>query len=193
MEALRQKGFDYQVLVDNIRKSAKETDTTKLDVKAKKRHQIIRLNYHRYMRIEKTFEVSPRLKKLIASINKPQLWMIITKESCGDSAQTIPCIHKMIKDNPNITLRFLYRDENPGIMNQFLTDGKRRIPKLIGFDEDGKELFRWGPRPEEADSIFYYLRDEERKQKEEVLEKVHQWFSKDKCRTLNEEFIRLLT
>ncbi len=192
-EDLSKKGFDYEVLVNNIRKTAEETDTTKLDEKAKKRHQIIKLNYHRYLRIEKTFQVSEQLKERIASITNPQFWLLITEESCGDSAQTIPCIHKMVRDNPNITLKFLYRNENPEIMDQFMTDGKRRIPKLIAFDETGNELFQWGPRPEEADDLFYQLRDEENRQKHEALEKVHQWFSRDQCKSLKEEFVGLLT
>ena len=192
-EVLVQKGFDYQELLNSIRRKVEETDSSKLDERSKKRFQIIRLNYHRYLRIQKILKVSEPLKKVVTAIQKPQLWLIITEESCGDSAQTIPCIYNISKLNPQITLKFLYRDENPDIMDQFLTQGKRRIPKLIAFDEEGNELFRWGPRPYEADEIFYHVRDDEGLGKDAALEKVHLWFGKDRCKAFNQEFLDLLT
>lgn len=192
-ETLVQNGFDYQELVNNIRRKVEETDSLKLDGRSKKRFQIIKLNYQRYLRIQKTFKVSDALKKIIAAINKPQLWLIITEESCGDSAQTIPCIYNISQMNPKITLRFLYRDENVEIMDRFLTNGKRRIPKLIAFDKEGNEMFQWGPRPGEADKLFYHIRDDEGRGKDAALEKVHLWFGKDRCKSFNQEFFDLLT
>jgi hypothetical protein len=180
-------------LINNIRTRIEETDQSELDDRAKKRFQIIKLNYHRYLRIQKIFKVSEALKKVVRAIEKPQLWLIITEESCGDSAQTIPCIYNISQMNPQITLKFLYRDENPEIMDQYLTDEKRRIPKLIAFDEEGNELFRWGPRPGEADKLFYQVRDDEGRGKDAALEKVHLWFSKDRCKSFNQEFVDLLS
>lgn len=192
-EVFTHKGFDYQKLLNNIHRRIEETDSSKLDEKSKKRYQIIKLNYHRYLRIQKIFKVSEQLKKVVTSLEKPQLWLIITEESCGDSAQTIPCIYNISQFNPKITLKFIYRDENLDLMDQFLTNGKRRIPKLIAFDEEGNELFRWGPRPGEADKLFYQIRDDEGRGKDAALEKVHLWFSKDRCKSFNQEFVDLLT
>jgi hypothetical protein len=39
-------------------------------------------------------------------------------------------------------------------MDVYLTNGKRGVPRLVAFSESGKELFRWGPRPQPVADIF---------------------------------------
>ncbi|PSQ76653.1 MAG: thioredoxin family protein, partial [Bacteroidetes bacterium QH_6_63_17] len=49
---------------------------------------------------------------------------------------------------------------NLDIMDQYLTDGNRSIPKLAAFSEEGNERFTWGPRPEGAAQQFRTLTDQ---------------------------------
>ena len=52
-------------------------------------------------------------------------------------------------------MRILPRDEHLDIMDQYLTGGSRSIPKLVAFaEDDGREVFRWGPRPDGARERF---------------------------------------
>lgn len=125
-------------------------------------------------------------------ITSPQIWMLITEDWCGDSAQNIPYIFKLAECNNNISLRLIPRDENPDIMDMYLTDGKSRsIPKLVAFDENGNELFQWGPRPEEAIKLVKDLK-EQGFSKEEFEKKLHLWYAKNKGKNLEEEFIEIL-
>ncbi len=53
--------------------------------------------------------------------------------------------------NENIKIRYILRDENPEVMDDYLTNGGRSIPKLVALEEDTlEEQFTWGPRPQEV-------------------------------------------
>ena len=151
----------------------------------------LQLNLQRSQRIEKTYEVSERLRTLLQAIEEPQLWMVLTEPWCGDSAQNLPYIARLAACNPNLDLRILLRDENLDIMEHYLTDGKRGIPKLVAFDREGHELFQWGPRPKPAMDLF--LRNRKAGlSKPAIMEKLHLWYARDRGQTLEEEFVELL-
>lgn len=76
-------------------------------------------------------------------------------------------------------------------MNQYLTNGTRSIPKLVAFNKDGEELFRWGPRPEAAVKLINQWK-EEGLQKQEWMEKLHLWYSRNKGSELEKEFVELI-
>ena len=113
-----------------------------------------RLNLSRMQRLNKKTIVSEDLKNAIDKIQVPQTWFILTEAWCGDAAQNIPVIAAAVLSNPLITVKLLLRDENPEIMDNYMTDGGRSIPKLIAVDEDFNELFTWGPRPEGAHKLL---------------------------------------
>lgn len=152
-----------------------------------------KLNIHRSNRIEKTYNVSDELCSLVKNINTPQIWMVITEDWCGDSAQNLPYIVKIASCNSLINLRIIRRDGNLDIMDQYLTNGKSRsIPKLVAFDEDGNELFQWGPRPKEAKD-FVDKAKEDGIPKSEFIEKLHLWYANNKGQSIEKEFKKLLS
>jgi hypothetical protein len=56
---------------------------------------------------------------------------------------------KLAELNPLITLRILFRDEHPELMDTYLTNGNRSIPKLVATTADLQhQLFTWGPKPQ---------------------------------------------
>jgi len=114
----------------------------------------IKLNHQRSSRIHKSYKPGEELVKAARQIDRPQLWVVLSEHWCGDSAQNLPYLAEIAKLNSNINLRIILRDENPEIMDEYLTDGNlRSIPILIVFDYEGNELFRWGPRPKTADGL----------------------------------------
>ena len=151
----------------------------------------IKLNYQRSIRIRKSYRVNPDLLQVIRQIDKPQQWIVLTEDWCGDSAQNLPYIARMAGLNDKITLRILRRDQNPDLMERYLTSGKRAIPKLIAFDENGAELFNWGPRPEPAIRLFEGLKDQGL-EKKDILTQLHQWYARDAGKTLEREFYAIL-
>lgn len=151
-----------------------------------------KLNFQRMNRINKTYKVNENLAKVVEEIDKPQLWMILTELWCGDSAQNIPYIAQIAKQNPLIDLRILLRDENPDIMDRYLTNGTRGIPKIVAFDVDGNEIFQWGPRPKEAQELVLKAK-QEGKPKKEFIELLHKWYAFNKGKNIEEEFLDLIS
>ena len=93
-----------------------------------------KLNMTRMKRIMKTTEVIDELAVLVKAIEEPITWLVITETWCGDSAQNLPVIAKIAELNPLISIRILFRDENPEVLDQYLTNGSRSIPKLVAFE-----------------------------------------------------------
>ncbi len=152
----------------------------------------LRLNNHRMRRLLKTYSVSPELRHIVEQINESQIWLTLSEDFCGDSAQSLPIISKIAELNPMISLRILSRDDHLDLMDRYLTDGKRGIPKLIAIDKNFNEIFNWGPRPKEAAKVFIDSL-ESGKDKDEAYTDLHTWYSKDRGKAIEAEFIEILS
>ena len=73
--------------------------------------------------------------------------MVLTEDWCVDSAFALPIFYAAASRNSLIKIRILPRDSNLDIMDQYLTNEARSIPKLVVFTMEGEELLEWGPRP----------------------------------------------
>ena len=153
--------------------------------------EFAKLNLHRVGRIQRTWLPSAELATLSDRIDQPQAWMVLTEPWCGDSAQCVPCLGILAGNHPEITIRYLLRDDNLEIMDRYLTDGKRGIPLLVAFDAKGGELFRWGPRPAEAQAVFDAAAAEGL-EKPAKLEKLHLFYGRNRGRALDAELVDVL-
>jgi hypothetical protein len=111
------------------------------------------LNARRMKRIEKTTVLSEELKANLARIKESYTWILISEAWCGDAAQIVPVIGKIADQNSKIDLKIILRDEHLSIMDQYLTNGGRSIPKLICLNQDFQEVFVWGPRPKSIQQV----------------------------------------
>ena len=161
------------------------------DVDEKNNYDIIKLNFARSTRVEKQFVPSDELVEAVNKISEPQLWMVLTESWCGDSAQNLPVLAKISELSKNVKLRILLRDSNLEIIDQYLTNGTRSIPKLIAFDEEGNELFRWGARPAAAQQLINELK-ERGLQKNEWLIELHKWYANNRGKEIEKELLELL-
>ncbi len=153
---------------------------------------LFKLNYKRSLRIAKSYEPGIQITNLLKNNIVPQTWMIITEPWCGDSAQTLPSIFKFAHIGSLIEIKVILRDSNPDLMDLYLSPtGARAIPKLVSFNSRVEELFQWGARPAEAQQLVERLKNEGM-QKEQFLEQLHLWYSKDKGKALENEFIKIL-
>jgi len=179
---------EYRRMIDSfimIGKSTAKKDSENL-------LEYSKLNVVRMNRLDKTVELIPGLKHTVEQIDAPQKWIVLTEGWCGDAAQTIPVFDKIAKLNSNIQLKFLLRDENIELMDQYLTNGKSRsIPKLIAIDENNKELFNWGPRPKTLQEMFYHMKANAISN-DTIKEEMHRWYAKDKTVTTQMEILNLL-
>jgi len=148
--------------------------------------EFIRLNYQRSRRIQKTYGPSRETLDLLKNLNQSQTWIVMSEIWCGDSAQILPVLARLAEESGNINLKILFRYENPELMDRFLTDGKRSIPKLLALDEKGELLFKWGPRPRMAADLFRSLKAEGL-EKDRILMELHKWYTKDRGISVEKE------
>lgn len=181
----------YQQLKELTEKNVRIFDPDSLNEMERAYYEYRKLNLARMSRLEKLYKPTDEALRVISKINSKLIWLVITEDWCGDSAQTIPVIASLALLNENIELKFLLRDENPDIMDLYLTKGKRSIPKLIVYDNSLNEIFLWGPRPSAAKEIAEELH---RKgvDKQEISKQIHLWYAKDGGYTTEKEIIDLI-
>jgi hypothetical protein len=152
-----------------------------------------KLNLQRMQRLEKTVVLTEELKNSILQLPFPIELITLTEGWCGDAAQNIPVLHFMEQQFPDkIKLTLLLRDENLTIMDQYLTNGGRAIPKVIIQNSiTHQELAVWGPRPNACQQIMLELKARNAGLKEKA-EAIHGWYAKDKTQSLQKEWIELL-
>ena len=80
--------------------------------------------------------------------------LVIAEPWCGDVVSILPVVARLLNNLENVEMRIFLRGKNPDLMDRYLTNGKKSVPKFVFFDEDFKELGVWGPRPAEAQKIF---------------------------------------
>jgi hypothetical protein len=150
------------------------------------------LNIQRMNRVEKTTILSEELKLALSKITKPQIWLAISEGWCGDASQLIPVFSIIEQFCPMLKFRIILRDENPELMDQFLTNGSRSIPIVLITDEMNHELLsKWGPRPMEATSLMSELKASQTEYSA-IKEKLHLWYAKNKSMALQHELTELI-
>jgi hypothetical protein len=112
------------------------------------------LNEVRMKRLEKTLKLDPEVEKTLQNLKSNQTWLVISEGWCGDAAQILPIIKLMSEASKNIDLKLVFRDENEELINLFLTNGAKSIPKLLVLDESFNLINHWGPRPEGAKNLI---------------------------------------
>ena len=110
------------------------------------KHEQIKINLHRMNRVERQTVIENEILERLNEIDEPQTWLLIVEPWCIDSAYSVPVIARMAAVNPNINLYIILRDQYLPIIDRYLTNGSRSIPKLIIFNND-IEVGLWGPKP----------------------------------------------
>lgn len=149
--------------------------------------EFTKLNYSRVKRWLKTAELLPELESKIIQISEKQTWVLITEHWCGDAAHVVPFLEMLSKLNANIDLQIQLRDENSE-MESYLTNGTKSIPILIIRNEQGIDLFVWGPRPKIAQDYFFELKKSSLTKAEQKME-LQNWYNQDKGVSLQKELM----
>jgi len=150
------------------------------------------LNDKRMKRLDKTIKILDDTKQFLKTIKSPQTWLVFTEGWCGDAAQNLPVIHKMAEVNSNINLQLVLRDENLELMDLFLTNGGRSIPKLIALDKDLNILFTWGPRPQTATNMVLDYKTKHGSLDAKFKQDLQVWYNKDKGESIQNDFKELI-
>jgi Thioredoxin len=179
---------EYIKLIDDLLIDGKTTG----EVQSEAMFNYGKLNRQRMHRLEKTVKLNDSLKEKAGKIERKMIWLIITEGWCGDAAQNIPTIEKIAAESANVETRYVLRDENLELMEAYLTNNARSIPKLIALDaETLQEIGIWGPRPQTA-MDYYYEMKYQGLEKPQMMENLQRWYLQDKEKSLQSEFENLL-
>ncbi len=160
-----------------------------------------KLNLSRMNRLDKKSRLTEETIEQLDKIDRPVTWLVITEGWCGDAAQIVPVLNHIALENENITLRFILRDENLPVIDAFLTNNARSIPKIIVLDTETLEVLNsWGPRPAEVQKLVMDAKAEGLKTEDLELrkqisttaaEQLHLWYARNKTKAIQQEFLKM--
>lgn len=147
-----------------------------------------RLGLARMKRWDKSLVLDSSLVNYIRAIDRPQTWIVITEPWCGDAAPMLPFIARLAEENSLIALDIQLRDQPPFMIERYLTNGGKSIPKLIVRDANGSDLFTWGPRPASAQQLVQDL-NASGTEKPEVVLALQNWYNDNKGNDMQQEWL----
>lgn len=185
------KAISYKEYKDLVAKLVKEKSTTG-NLKTEALIEYTKLNDRRMKRWDKTLKVPTNVENAIASFDAKVTWLVITESWCGDAAHVMPVINKIAEINKNIDFKVVLRDDNEALMNEFLTNGSKSIPKLIMLDENNKVISTYGPRPNTVTKIVDDFKKSHGQLSPEFKQDLQVWYNKDKGQSTLEDLTNML-
>ena len=187
-----QKAMDYssyRALVSKLALTGGSTGPNKSEIFV----NYTKLGDKRMSRWGKTFKISEEVRQKLKSLDKELILLVLTESWCGDAAASLPIMNKIAEASPNITLKIVLRDESLDLMDTFLTNGARSIPKVIVFDKVNNEIVgEWGPRPSIATQMVEDYKREHGKLTDEFKQELQVWYNKNKGQNILEDILGLL-
>lgn len=179
---------EYRILVKDLLEQGKSTGPNQSEDLL----NYSLLNDKRMKRLDKTVKLTDETLAKLKDVKEPQTWLVLTEGWCGDAAQNLPVIHKIAEENPNIKLKLVLRDENIELMDEFLTNGGRAIPKLIALDKENEVISTWGPRPTTATQMVADYKNEHGSLDAEFKKDLQVWYNKNKGVNVQEDIISFI-
>ena len=184
--------FSYQEYRNHLSLLANEGKTTGNE-QTEALINYTKLNETRLHRLDKTMQVADDVKQFLNNLEKEYYWLVLSESWCGDAAQILPILNKMAEASNKIDLRIVLRDDNQDLMNLFLTNGTRSIPKVVIIDKNTNEVINdFGPRPEEARKLIVDYKAKHGIVDETAKIELQKWYLNDKGISTQREIIALM-
>lgn len=187
-----QQGFTYSEYRELIDRLATEEKTTG-PLQNEDLLSYTQLNIHRMKRLDKSISIEDELAEKLSHMTCPIRWLVLTEAWCGDAAQNVPILAKMAELAPTIELRLVLRDEHTDIIDSFLTNGSRAIPKLIIMDAEMNVIGTWGPRPKEVQDMVMENKRSNEMPYSEFAKVVQKWYARNHGVSLQKEMEEVLS
>ena len=178
----------YRKLVSDLLEEGKSTSPNQSDALL----NYSNLNDARMNRLDKKTKLTDQTISALKSTKKNQTWLMITEGWCGDAAQIGPVINKMSLETDKVDFKVVLRDENEDLMNQFLTNGSKSIPKLVVLDENEKVISSWGPRPSIATKMVNDYKEKHGGLDADFKRDLQVWYNKNKGENIQEDIVAFL-
>ncbi|MCH7785460.1 MAG: thioredoxin family protein [Bacteroidetes bacterium] len=151
------------------------------------------LNNSRMKRLDKTIKIKNDIAKKFQNYKGDLTWLVLTESWCGDAAHSMPVMNKLAQLTPNIEFKVVQRHENVELMNEFLTNGKMAIPKLIVYDNNKNEVINnWGSKPSKVVEMIEDIKKIQGTLTSEFKMELQVWYNKDKGENISEDLSKLL-
>ena len=118
--------------------------------------------------------------------------LVISEDWCGDASNSVPVLARFAEAAPGVELRVVTRDENPELMDAYLTNGGRAIPVAVVLDEDFEPRGSWGPRPEELQAFVIGEKEKGERPTSEIYREGRRWYARDGGETILRELLDVL-
>lgn len=184
-----EKAYGYQEYKHLVQRLADNNSSTGIPNEDKVR--FTKMNFQRMNRLDRTLHFTEEEYKIFSEIPKRQTWLVILESWCGDGAQTIPVLNKIAEMGKAIDLKIVIRDENPELIDRFLTNGSRAIPKLIILDEEFNVIGTWGSRSRAATELVQEYKAKFGKIDENFKAQLQIWYNKDKGKNIIKELAEI--
>lgn len=106
--------------------------------------------------------------------------LVISEDWCGDASNTVPVMARLAEVLPNVQIRVVKRDENPELMDAFLTNGSRSIPLALVLRPDFTVAGTWGPRPAELQEFVLTEKKAGLRPVDDIYREVRRWYARDR-------------
>ena len=104
------------------------------------------------------YKVTEQHKEQLSKLPKNMKVIVIAEDWCDDAMVNSGVLLR-IAEQANFDVRFILRDTNLELMDQYLTNGTARsIPIFIFMDEQFNEVAVWGPRAAKIQKHFEELK-----------------------------------
>ncbi len=187
-----EKSWDYPQYRELIRKQVDEGRTSGLN-QAEEYVYYTLLNHKRMRRWEKKTRLPADPGEATQRLLEPRIWLVLTETWCGDAAPVLPVMYALACRTEGLDLRIAMRDEHTELIDRFLTNNARSIPKLLVVrPSDYRVVDSWGPRPREAAQMVEAYREKHGKLTAELRESLQKWYNQDRGESLFRELSGLL-
>jgi len=147
------------------------------------------INKHRVKRLRKTIQPA---EMSAFDFKNTRYWLVISEFWCGDAAQITPVIESITNASEGaLETRVVFRDEHPELIDAFLTNGNRSVPKIIQLNDQFEVLGSWGPRPKAAQDLVVQLKSNP-ETAGNYSEWLHKWYADDHQKSTQKELFAFL-
>ena len=186
------EAIDYNTYIAEVARLTEEGLSTSPE-QTESNTKFTKLNNARMNRWDKKLMIPEEVEEKFRNYRGKVTWLVITESWCGDAAHALPVMNKLANLSDGIDLKIVYRDTHPDLMDEFLTNGTRSIPKLIALDEENDEIIgEWGSRPSEATKMVEDFKTEHGALTPEFKQQLQVWYNKDKGRNIIEDLSALV-
>ena len=190
IQAAFSSGQTYEQYFAMNTKMAKEGRTT--GVQKPSYIEYTKLSAARMRRWNKVYKPDASFLDTIKSKAQPgEKWLVFSETWCGDAAHNLPFIAKWAS-HAEIDLRIILRDEHPDLMDEFLTNGGRSIPKFVRLNHEFTVLGSWGPRPSLLMEAHAEWKNRPEFNYKEWVLFAQDWYNKDKGAVIENDFEALM-